>query len=212
MPKSPFDVTRLDIYDQVEYGIMQPMIAWLVDDRPLRVLDAGCGEGGPALLFAMLGCTVSGIDVDAETLDAANATLKHSGFAAQVEFQQAGMLNLPFADATFDLVYMASYDRQPGFFVGDAEATAYKTDLETAISQPFNGGTMLELGCGTCIFFQFSSVSLIVLMRLIMPHLSTQPSLTYDHLPLCSSHQRTSYPFLHRIRRMFLAGSYYVVG
>ena len=60
MTAAPGYFAQLDFYDQVEYGILQPMIAWLCDGQPLRVLDAGCGEGAPALIFAKQGCGVVG--------------------------------------------------------------------------------------------------------------------------------------------------------
>lgn len=104
----PSYLAQLDYYDQVEYGILQPMIAWLCNGQPLRVLDAGCGEGAPAPIFAEHGCTVVGVDVDEPSLENAKTLLKHTAFGGQVEFQRADMRHLPFEDATFDLVWSSA--------------------------------------------------------------------------------------------------------
>lgn len=108
MSAAPPYLAQLDFYDQVEYGILQPMIAWLCGSQPLRVLDAGCGGGVPASIFAERGCTVVGVDVDAPSLDQAQDLLKQTSFGEQVEFRQADMLHLPFEDATFDLVWSSA--------------------------------------------------------------------------------------------------------
>lgn len=105
MSTVPAYLSQFDFYDQVEYGILQPMIAWLCGSQPLRVLDAGCGDGALTLIFAEQGCAIMGVDVDTPSLDKARSLLKQTTFGGQVEFQQADMLHLPFEDATFDLVW-----------------------------------------------------------------------------------------------------------
>jgi ubiquinone/menaquinone biosynthesis C-methylase UbiE len=92
-------------YDQVENVIIRPMIAWLCDGEPLNVLDAGCGEGIPALIFAQLGCTVIGVDVETTDLATARERAESSPFTSQVTFLESDLSKLPFENARFDLVW-----------------------------------------------------------------------------------------------------------
>lgn len=97
-----------DFFEQVDYAVTAPMIAWLVQGRPLHVLDAGCGGGVPALIFAAHGCTVTGVDVDGESVQKAQALFAASPFAARLAAHHADVMQLPFPDHRFDLVW-ASY-------------------------------------------------------------------------------------------------------
>jgi len=68
-----------------------------------RVLDLGCGIGGPARCFAAeRGWRVEGIDLTAEYVDVARALSQRVGMADKVSFRQASATALPFADASFD--------------------------------------------------------------------------------------------------------------
>jgi SAM-dependent methyltransferase len=72
-----------------------------------RVLDIGCGIGGPARFFAAeRGWQVEGIDLTAEFVEVAKALSRRVGMAEAVAFRQASATALPFADASFDGAYM----------------------------------------------------------------------------------------------------------
>lgn len=72
-----------------------------------RVLDVGCGVGGPARTLAVeFGCRVTGIDLVAEYCAAASWLTERVGLAGQVEFRQANALALPFAANSFDAVVL----------------------------------------------------------------------------------------------------------
>lgn len=69
----------------------------------MRVLDVGCGIGGPARYFAEHhGCTVTGIDLTAEFVSVATSLTGRCGLADLVSFRQASALSLPFEDDSFD--------------------------------------------------------------------------------------------------------------
>lgn len=69
----------------------------------LHVLDVGSGIGGPARHFATAqGCRVTGIDLTAEFVEAAEALTRRCGLAGLVSFRQGSALAMPFPDSGFD--------------------------------------------------------------------------------------------------------------
>jgi ubiquinone/menaquinone biosynthesis C-methylase UbiE len=69
----------------------------------MQVLDIGSGIGGPARYFAgALGCSVTGIDLTEEFVQAATGLTRRVGLADRVSFQQGSALALPFPDGRFD--------------------------------------------------------------------------------------------------------------
>ena len=79
-------------------------IAGVADDD--RVLDVGCGVGGPArTLAAEYGCDVVGIDLVEEYCRAARLFTDRVGLADEVRFRHGNALDLPFGDEAFDVVW-----------------------------------------------------------------------------------------------------------
>jgi SAM-dependent methyltransferase len=71
-----------------------------------RVLDVGCGMGGPARFLAgTYGCTVTGVDITTPYLETAALLTELTNLTDRVSFQHADATALPFADGTFDLVW-----------------------------------------------------------------------------------------------------------
>lgn len=107
--------------DALTYADLAPVDEFHIGGRPAtralgeqidlpagaRVLDIGCGIGGPARFFAAeRGWKVDGVDLTAEYVDVAKALSRRVGMADTVTFRQASATALPFADATFDGGYM----------------------------------------------------------------------------------------------------------
>ena len=71
-----------------------------------RVLDVGCGLGGPArYLASRFGCRVTGVDLTAAFVDAGNRLSALLGLHERVALHLGNALAMPFADASFDLAW-----------------------------------------------------------------------------------------------------------
>ncbi|MFY7962074.1 MAG: class I SAM-dependent methyltransferase [Elsteraceae bacterium] len=76
--------------------------------RPgMRLLDVGCGVGGPARYFAAAqGCDVTGIDLTADFVTVAAALAARVGLGDKARYRQASALDMPFDAGSFDGAYM----------------------------------------------------------------------------------------------------------
>ena len=71
-----------------------------------RVLDVGCGIGGPARYLAhTYGCRVNGIDLTPELVETGRVLTEHCKLADRVVLQVGNALELPYPDETFDVVW-----------------------------------------------------------------------------------------------------------
>jgi SAM-dependent methyltransferase len=76
-------------------------------DLSSRVLDLGCGIGGPArYLAANFGCKVTGVDLSPSFIDAAIYLTARCGLSDRVTFEVGNALDLRFDDAAFDAVFL----------------------------------------------------------------------------------------------------------
>ena len=74
--------------------------------RASQVLDVGAGLAGPArLLAARYGVHVTALDLTAAYCEAARMLNQLTGLSDLVQVRQGDALDLPFADASFDLVW-----------------------------------------------------------------------------------------------------------
>jgi cyclopropane fatty-acyl-phospholipid synthase-like methyltransferase len=72
----------------------------------MHVLDVGSGLGGPARRLASeYGCRVTGLDLVEEFCRAATTLTSHVGLHDRVAFRRGSALDLPFEDASFDVVW-----------------------------------------------------------------------------------------------------------
>ncbi len=75
-------------------------------DATMRVLDVGSGVGGTSrCLAAEFGCHVTGIDLTDEYCRAAAMLSSRTGLAQLVAYRQGDATNLPFPEASFDVVW-----------------------------------------------------------------------------------------------------------
>lgn len=71
----------------------------------LRVLDAGCGLAGPASILARAyGAEVDGVTIVERQAEWARQFVRAAGLAEQVRVHLGSAMDLPFSDATFDVV------------------------------------------------------------------------------------------------------------
>ena len=71
-----------------------------------RLLDIGCGIGGPArTLAAEFGCQVTGVELVESYYQAAVALTEWVGMSAQVQFRLGSAEALPFEDGSFDALW-----------------------------------------------------------------------------------------------------------
>lgn len=74
--------------------------------KELKVLDVGCGIGGPARMIAdVFGCSVTGVDLTNEFIRTASLLSQLVGLSGKTEFMTADATELPFEDNTFDVVW-----------------------------------------------------------------------------------------------------------
>jgi O-methyltransferase StaMB len=92
-------------FDEAAVRLTELLVSRLPVGPGQRVLDLGCGHGGPALAVARgTGANVTGISISAEQVKVATANAAAEGLADQVSFQHANALALPFEPASFDAV------------------------------------------------------------------------------------------------------------
>ena len=92
-----------------------------------KVLDIGCGIGGPArLLSSVIGCNVSGIDLTADYINAGNELTNQVGLSNSVNLVNASALDVPFPDGSFDVSYMIESNSSNSyvFDLGDGPLSA----------------------------------------------------------------------------------------
>ncbi len=71
-----------------------------------RVLDIGCGIGGPArYLAANFGCQIHGVDLTPEMIETGQILTERCGLSDKITLQVGDARDLAFPDASFDVVW-----------------------------------------------------------------------------------------------------------
>lgn len=74
--------------------------------KGMRVLDVGCGVGGPMRSIARFsGATIVGVNNNAYQISRARERNEAAGLSDLCEFEEADFMHLPQADGTFDAIY-----------------------------------------------------------------------------------------------------------
>ena len=80
-----------------------------------RVLDIGCGIGGPAFVLARkYGAHVTGIDLEPQLIERAARRAAELGLSGQTEFRAVTLGPLPFPEGSFDVVFTSGALTQTG--------------------------------------------------------------------------------------------------
>ncbi len=106
----PLDLDVLGAFDEFHIGGREATEAFADSLRisaASRVLDLGCGLGGPARYFARAtGARVTGIDLTADFIEAGRELTGMALMLDLVDLVQGDILELPFPEARFDVAYM----------------------------------------------------------------------------------------------------------
>jgi SAM-dependent methyltransferase len=106
LPDGPIDRARLAALDEFHSRGLEATreVAAMAGLAPgMRVLDLGCGLGGPARTFAAeYGCRVDGVEIVDGFCRAAAMLNERTGLAGRVMVHRADVRALPFANEVFD--------------------------------------------------------------------------------------------------------------
>jgi SAM-dependent methyltransferase len=100
------NASQLNRWDRLGWGtwdIPEDEIRALGDVAGIRALELGCGAGQSGIKVAMRGANVTGIDFSANQLRQGVANMAETG--VRFPLVRASAEELPFADASFDLVF-----------------------------------------------------------------------------------------------------------
>ena len=104
---TPQDLSEVDEFHIGGIDATRFVSAALAPWASRKILDIGCGIGGPARFIAVdTGCHVTGIDLTESFVETGNHLSRLVGLEEHVMLNTGIALALPFADSEFDAAYM----------------------------------------------------------------------------------------------------------
>ena len=71
-----------------------------------RVVDLGCGDGRIVIMAAQMGARATGVDINPERIDEAQANAKKAGVEKMVSFKEGDLFDADIHDATVVTLYL----------------------------------------------------------------------------------------------------------
>jgi SAM-dependent methyltransferase len=107
---TPEDLAPVDEFHVRGMEATRELAGSLAGQVPLspahHILDAGCGLGGASRYLAShFGCRVTGLDLTEEYCRTAHILADRLGFASRLTYRQGNALDMPFPNASFDVVW-----------------------------------------------------------------------------------------------------------
>ena len=117
----------------------------LGDVAGLRVLELGCGSGRNAVMTALKGACVTGIDISKSLLDLAISRAAANNVSTTAHFVEGSAHRLPFGDASFDLVFGVAILHHLDLTLAATEiARVVKPGGRAVFSEPFRNSTLIR--------------------------------------------------------------------
>lgn len=89
------------------YKYTRKAFRMLPDQNEPRILDIGCGTGGPTLELARLSNgQITGLDINQNHLDVLKQKILDAGLSDRVETVRCSMFEMDFPDESFDVVWV----------------------------------------------------------------------------------------------------------
>jgi len=96
-----YEPAALRYYDRA----IAKMVSVLNSPSGSTVLDAGCGTGVHSIRVAKLGYSLKSVDISGVVLQTAQRNAERAGVADKIQFEQADLTRLQFADNTFGSIF-----------------------------------------------------------------------------------------------------------